>query len=105
MMPELKAGLLAGTFGVQDLVTIGSRVSPPISSSMSSWLTSLQIQSGAAASRADDIKGLKSAVLDWITNSREGLVPPLPRNNLVMRGYNHHATGAQLCPAGLSYDA
>ncbi|KAI0710854.1 hypothetical protein C8Q76DRAFT_694848 [Earliella scabrosa] len=86
-MPDLKRGLEAGTYNARDIIHMGD-----------------QIQAGAAAARADDIKSLKPAILDWITNSEEGLAPPIPRNNMTRRGWNHDATGRKLCPAGLSYD-
>ena len=71
----------------------------------SGWLTSgLQIQAGANAARSDDIKGLKGTVLDWITDKTHGLVPPIGRDEMAGRGFNHEATGRELCPAGLDWN-
>ncbi|KAI1784128.1 hypothetical protein LXA43DRAFT_1101726 [Ganoderma leucocontextum] len=62
------------------------------------------IQAGANAARADDVKGLKGAILDWITDKTTGLVPPIARNKMDGRGFNHEATGKELCPAGLDWN-
>ncbi|KAF9232356.1 hypothetical protein BU15DRAFT_90680 [Melanogaster broomeanus] len=51
------------------------------------------IQKGANGARADDTKGMKSAVVDWITPKGQALNPHIPRNR----------TGALLCPAGLDW--
>ena len=104
-MPNLKKGLDAGAHSASDIIHIGDKVSLIIvCSRRARMLTLPKIQAGAAASRADDIKGLKPAILDWITNSEQGLVPPIPRNNMSRRGWYHDATGRKLCPAGLDYD-
>ena len=102
-MPLLKKSLEDGTFVTRELMHIGDQVSLLLLSRHVRMLTCSQIQAGAAASRADDIKSLKPAILDWITNSENGLVPPIPRNNMAKRGWNHDATGEVLCPAGLKY--
>ena len=69
------------------------------------WLTcGLQIQAGANAARADDIKGLKATVVDWLAQGTRGLLPPIPRNEMSGRGFLHPATGKELCPAGLNWD-
>ncbi|KAH7917879.1 hypothetical protein BV22DRAFT_972081, partial [Leucogyrophana mollusca] len=47
------------------------------------------VQKGAASSRSDDTKSLKSAVIDWITPRGQSLQPPLARNVKVDRGFHH----------------
>ena len=54
-------------------------------------------------SRADDTKGMKSTIIDWITPKGQTLTPPLNRRIKSDRGYNHERTGALLCPAGLDW--
>ncbi|KAF8835202.1 hypothetical protein BDN67DRAFT_913464 [Paxillus ammoniavirescens] len=61
------------------------------------------IQKGANSVRADDTKGMKSAVIDWITPKGQTLNPHIPRNVKSRRGFNHKHTGALLCPAGLNW--
>lgn len=53
--------------------------------------------------RADDTKGLKAVIIDWITPSEESLNPPLNRKVKSNRGFHHERTGALLCPAGLDW--
>jgi hypothetical protein len=55
------------------------------------------------AARADDTKGMKSAVIDWITPVGENLNPPLSRKVKSTRGFHHERMGALLCPAGLDW--
>lgn len=62
-----------------------------------------KLQKGAHGSRADDTKGMKGAILDWISVD-EPLVPSLHRRNKADRGFNHQRTGALLCPAGLDWN-
>ncbi|KAF6741164.1 hypothetical protein DFP72DRAFT_1084751 [Ephemerocybe angulata] len=59
---------------------------------------------GAAASRGDDTKSLKSVIIDWITPQGGSLVPPLSRNVKSDRGYYHFTTGNLLCPAVLNWN-
>ena len=65
---------------------------------------SLQIQKGSNASRADDTKGMKGAIIDWITPPDRDLVPRLSRKHKFDRGFQHEATGALLCPAGVDWN-
>ncbi|KAF8834355.1 hypothetical protein BDN67DRAFT_915129 [Paxillus ammoniavirescens] len=58
------------------------------------------IQKGA---RADDTKGMKSAVIDWITPKGQILNPHIPHNVKSGQGFNHERTGALLCPVGLDW--
>ncbi|PIL33145.1 hypothetical protein GSI_04595 [Ganoderma sinense ZZ0214-1] len=86
-LPELEGGLARNTINTSSLNTIcGS------------------IQFGANMARSDDIKGLKCAVVDWIAHPVLGLKPPIPRNQMGPRGFNHDVTGRYLCPAGLEWD-
>ena len=63
-----------------------------------------QIQKGANGARADDTKGMKSLIIDWITLKGQSLTPHIPRNVKSGRGFNHDHTGALLCPAGLDWN-
>ena len=62
-----------------------------------------QIQKGANSARADDTKGMKGLIIDWITPKGQSLVPHIPRNAKAGHGFNHEHTGALLCPAGLDW--
>jgi hypothetical protein len=53
--------------------------------------------------RADDTKGMKNAIVDWITPPGQSLTPPINRKIKSTRGYHHERTGALLCPAGLDW--
>ena len=64
---------------------------------------SLQIQKGASGARADDTKGMKAAIVDWITPKGQSLTPHIPRNVKSSRGFHHDRTGALLCPADLDW--
>jgi len=64
----------------------------------------MQIQKGANGARVDDTKGMKGAIVDWITPKGQSLNPHIPRNVKVGRGFNHEWTGALLCPAGLDWN-
>ncbi|KAG1861371.1 hypothetical protein C8R48DRAFT_748358 [Suillus tomentosus] len=62
------------------------------------------IGKGAAGTRGDDTKTLKSAILDWIAPKGAAIQPPLHRNSKIDRGFNHELTGSLLCPAGLNWN-
>ncbi|KAG1736914.1 uncharacterized protein EDB91DRAFT_1237997 [Suillus paluster] len=62
-----------------------------------------RIGKGAAGARGDDMKTLKSAILDWISLRGEAIQPPLHRNSKVDRGFNHELTGSLLCPTRLDW--
>ncbi|KAH6904057.1 hypothetical protein BKA70DRAFT_1109709 [Coprinopsis sp. MPI-PUGE-AT-0042] len=61
------------------------------------------IQKGSSTARADDTKGLKGVIIDWITPPGEALRPPLSRNVKTDRGFYHDVTGRLLCPIGLDW--
>ncbi|KAH6890744.1 hypothetical protein BKA70DRAFT_1068276, partial [Coprinopsis sp. MPI-PUGE-AT-0042] len=61
------------------------------------------IQKGSAGARADDTKGLKGVILDWITPRGQSLQPPLMRNVKTDRGFYHPRTGELLCPIDLDW--
>jgi hypothetical protein len=63
----------------------------------------LKIQKGSAGARADDTKGLKGVILDWITPRGQSLQPPLMRNVKTDRGFYHPRTGELLCPIDLDW--
>ncbi|KAH6901412.1 hypothetical protein BKA70DRAFT_1374771 [Coprinopsis sp. MPI-PUGE-AT-0042] len=62
------------------------------------------IQKGSAGARADDTKGLKGVILDWITPRGQCLQPPLMRNVKTDRGFYHPQTGELLCPINLDWN-
>ncbi|KIM60074.1 hypothetical protein SCLCIDRAFT_26864 [Scleroderma citrinum Foug A] len=62
------------------------------------------IQKGINGARADDTKGMKGAIIDWITPKGQSLTPHIPRNVKSGRGFNHERTRALLCPAGLDWN-
>jgi hypothetical protein len=68
-------------------------------------LTFPQIQKGINAARADDTKGLKAAIIDWIAPPGQQLEPPISRKIKSTRGFHHERTGALLCPAGIDWSA
>ncbi|KAG2343811.1 hypothetical protein BDR05DRAFT_883637, partial [Suillus weaverae] len=52
----------------------------------------------------DNIKMLKSAVLDWIAPKGAAIQLPLHRNLKIDCGFNHDLTGSLLlCPTGLNW--
>ncbi|KIM63176.1 hypothetical protein SCLCIDRAFT_1214486, partial [Scleroderma citrinum Foug A] len=61
------------------------------------------IQKGINGAWADDTKGVKIAIIDWITLKGQSLSPHIPRNVKSGRGFNHERTGALLCPTGLDW--
>ncbi|KAG1850671.1 hypothetical protein F4604DRAFT_1883641 [Suillus subluteus] len=58
---------------------------------------------GASGVRGDDMKTLKSAILEWLIPRGQVVIPPLSRNIKSDRGFNHEVTGALLCPTGLDW--
>ncbi|RXW13507.1 hypothetical protein EST38_g12348 [Candolleomyces aberdarensis] len=56
------------------------------------------VQKGVKGARADDTKGLKSALVDLVTPLNGVLRPPLSRGNKNGRGFLHEETGRYLCP-------
>jgi hypothetical protein len=64
----------------------------------------IKIQKGVSCVRSDDTKGMKGAVLGWITPQDAPLNPPLACNIQTNRGYHHPITGALLCPTGIDWN-
>lgn len=62
-----------------------------------------QLRKGVSGARGDDTRGLKGAVLDWVTPQGQTLSPPLTRNRKDDRGFKHERTGALLCPIDLDW--
>ncbi|KIJ10469.1 hypothetical protein PAXINDRAFT_86064 [Paxillus involutus ATCC 200175] len=62
------------------------------------------VQKGINGARADDTKGMKSTIIDWITPKGQSLNPHIPHNVKSRQGFNHERTGVLLCPAGLDWD-
>jgi hypothetical protein len=102
LVPGLEARLMSESTSEEDIRYIADLVSWPPTLHRHS-LTSAQLQKGCNSARSDDTKGLKSAVIDWITPRDQPLIPPLARNSKEDRGFNHEATGSLLCPAGLNW--
>ncbi|KAG6906178.1 hypothetical protein DXG01_015411 [Tephrocybe rancida] len=61
------------------------------------------IQKGCSNARGDDTKGLKGAIIDWISPPGEDLNPRLARNIKSDRGFHHPRTGGLLCPVDLNW--
>ncbi|KAF8835988.1 hypothetical protein BDN67DRAFT_992258 [Paxillus ammoniavirescens] len=61
------------------------------------------VQKGANGARADNTKGMKAAIIDWITPKGQSLNSHIPCNVKSGHGFNHDHTGALLCPAGLDW--
>ncbi|TEB29001.1 hypothetical protein FA13DRAFT_1632472 [Coprinellus micaceus] len=59
---------------------------------------------GASGARSDDIKSLKSAVIDWITPAGGVLSPAIQRNVKTGRGFFHDMTGKYLCPTDYDWN-
>ncbi|KAH9916549.1 hypothetical protein B0H21DRAFT_781955 [Amylocystis lapponica] len=66
--------------------------------------TVASIQHGMDGARADDTKGLKEPMIDWITPMGGQLNPAIKRNKKAERGFQHDVTGALLCPVELDWD-
>ncbi|KAF6741088.1 hypothetical protein DFP72DRAFT_943149 [Ephemerocybe angulata] len=99
-MKELKLykKLLAVSHGLEDVI---------LNSKGEEELTSIAafLQKGLMIGRFNDIKSLKSAVLDWIVPiGNERLDPPLRRGTKTGRGFHHDRTGSLLCPVGLDWN-
>ncbi|KAL4077988.1 hypothetical protein J3A83DRAFT_4186238 [Scleroderma citrinum] len=62
------------------------------------------IQKGANGTRADDTKGMKGSIIDWITQKCQSLIPHIHCNIKSGWDFNHVCTGALLCPAGLDWN-
>jgi len=56
------------------------------------------------SARADDTKGMKGPIIDWITLKGQSLIPHIPHSTKSGCGFNHDLTGALLCPAGLDWN-
>ncbi|KAH9930787.1 hypothetical protein B0H21DRAFT_699948 [Amylocystis lapponica] len=67
-------------------------------------VASVSIQHGMDGARADDTKGLKEPMIDWITPMGGQLNPAIKRNKKAERGFQHDVTGALLCPVELNND-
>lgn len=106
MVPGLEERLIEGT--PDDVLHICDMARLPFLSEL--YHTDLlQIQKGAASSRADDTKSLKGTILDWIDLPQVAPVArtlanlPLARNIKSNRGFHHNSTGALLCPATMDW--
>ncbi|RXW16683.1 hypothetical protein EST38_g9172 [Candolleomyces aberdarensis] len=62
------------------------------------------ITKGVRTGRSDDVKGVKSAIVDWVTPVGGILVPTLGRNQKESRGFRHDATGKYLCPTDYDWN-
>ena len=67
-------------------------------------VTNFQIQKGANRARANDMKGMKSTIIDWITPKGQSIKPHIPQNVKAGRGFNHERTGVLLCPTSLNWN-
>ncbi|KAI6012334.1 hypothetical protein EDC04DRAFT_2509389, partial [Pisolithus marmoratus] len=62
------------------------------------------IQKGASGTRADNMKSMKAAIIDWIAPKGQTLIPHIPRNVKTGQGFHHECTGALLCPVGYEWE-
>jgi hypothetical protein len=62
-----------------------------------------KIQKGMNGARADDTKGMKVSIVDWITSPGQSIEPAINRKIKTTRGFHHERTGALLCPAGYDW--
>ncbi|KAI0316160.1 hypothetical protein OF83DRAFT_1164464 [Amylostereum chailletii] len=69
-----------------------------------SALTILKIQKGINSTRSDDGKGVRNAIVLWLTPFGVALDPPILPTSKTERGFNHPLTGRLLCPAVLDWD-
>ncbi|KAL4061687.1 hypothetical protein V8B97DRAFT_2027224 [Scleroderma yunnanense] len=53
---------------------------------------------GTNSTKADDTKGMKGLIIDWITPKGQSLIPHIHHNVKSGHGFNHICTGALLCP-------
>ncbi|KAM5532499.1 hypothetical protein V8D89_013852 [Ganoderma adspersum] len=86
-IPELEEGLMNQTIRTDELKIIATR-----------------IQAGISGARSDDVKGVKHAIIGWITDPEKGLVPSIDHRYMTGCGWNHEVTGRKLCPGGLDWD-
>ncbi|TEB03971.1 hypothetical protein FA13DRAFT_1723520 [Coprinellus micaceus] len=61
------------------------------------------ITKGISSARSDDTKSIKTAIVDWITPSKQVLSPPIQRNVKDNRGFHHPRTGELLCPVNFDW--
>lgn len=64
----------------------------------------LKLTRGVNGARSDDLKTMKSAVIDWITPEGGVVIPPLNRNVKTCRGFYHEVTGQYLCPTDYDWN-
>jgi hypothetical protein len=83
---------------IGDLVRMSSAVN-----CCQNYIITTQIQKGINASRADDTKGMKGTILEWITPSNGKLIPKLHQKHEFDQGFQHETTGSLLCPAGVDW--
>ncbi|KAG6913959.1 hypothetical protein DXG01_003289 [Tephrocybe rancida] len=61
------------------------------------------IQRGVTRANSDDIKSLRSKVLQWIAPPNGQLSPPLRGSLKADQGFHHSTTGSLLCPVHLNW--
>lgn len=87
-----------------ELEVVADHVSALLKYPLPFWLLCvLQLCKGGASARGDDTKGLKGAIIDWITPKGDILTPSLSRNSKLTRGFHHETTGTLLCPTFLDW--
>ena len=102
MVPGLETHLVE--ISEEEVIVIADLVTTYIYiSSISTYNPFEQVQKNVNSARADDTKGMKSAVVNWITPKGQSLNPHISQNIKCSRGFNHECTGALLYPAGLNW--
>ncbi|KAI0311999.1 hypothetical protein OF83DRAFT_1177050 [Amylostereum chailletii] len=61
-------------------------------------------QKGINSARSDDGKGVRNALVNWLTPPGVALDPPILPTSKAERGFNHPMTGRLLCPAVLDWE-
>ena len=100
-IPNFEARLLESS--EEDVINMAEQVCLPTSSFILINLIIQQLQRGANGARSDDTKGIKGAIIDWITPKGQALNPHIPRNSKIVRGFHHERTGALLCPVDMDW--
>ncbi|KAI5984229.1 hypothetical protein EDD15DRAFT_2375483 [Pisolithus albus] len=66
-------------------------------------LACTELQKGADGARGDDCATLKTAVAQWLNESRPPPDPPFNSREKYGRGFNHDLTGKLLCPVDYNW--
>ena len=102
MVPGLEECIMSGND--EHIIEIAEHVRRVNTLFIEILLIPCKLQKGLSGARADDTKGLKGAILDWISPPGQSLTPPIAQNVKIDHGFNYKCTGSLLCPAGLDWN-